>query len=134
MKSHTAQSATSLPRAPRDEASSRLVKYAITMSIRTVCFILMAVVQPFGWWTWAFAVGAIFLPYVAVVFANVGEDEHEVRAIPPERALAQPTTEPETTVVTNVIRIQESSSPSAAAQPARETPDDSPELPEERTR
>jgi len=48
--------------------------YAITMGIRTVCFILMAVVYPVGWWTFVFAAGAIFLPYLAVVSANAGSD------------------------------------------------------------
>jgi len=48
--------------------------YAITMGIRTVCFILMAVVYPVGWWTFVFAAGAIFLPYIAVISANAGSD------------------------------------------------------------
>ncbi|GAA3948606.1 hypothetical protein GCM10022383_27960 [Microbacterium soli] len=48
--------------------------YAITMGIRTVCFILMAVVAPVGWWTFVFAAGAVFLPYIAVVYANAGSD------------------------------------------------------------
>ncbi|UNK72540.1 DUF3099 domain-containing protein [Microbacterium sp. H1-D42] len=49
-------------------------RYALTMGIRTVCFLAMALVQPIGWWTWVFAAAAIFLPYVAVVYANAGED------------------------------------------------------------
>ena len=65
---------TSLPRAPRDEARERVRHYAITMGIRTVCFILVFTVQPMGWWTWVFAIAAAVLPYVAVVFANAGDD------------------------------------------------------------
>lgn len=65
--------ATSLPQAPEAEAASRLKRYGITMGIRTACFILMAVVTPYGWYTWVFAAGAIFLPYIAVVYANAGE-------------------------------------------------------------
>lgn len=121
MKSHNAQSATSLPRAPRDEASSRLTKYAVTMGVRTACFILMAVVQPFGWWTWAFAAGAIILPYFAVVFANVGMSERSETAIPPERALAAHATQPAgpaPTVAPGVIRIAESPVQSRPAPPA----------------
>lgn len=69
-----APSVTSLPQSPQDEARGRVRHYAITMGIRTVCFILMAVVQPIGWWTFVFAAGAIFLPYIAVVYANAGSD------------------------------------------------------------
>jgi len=65
---------TSLPRAPRDEASARVRHYAITMGIRTFCFILVFAVQPMGWWTWVFAIAAAVLPYIAVVFANAGDD------------------------------------------------------------
>ena len=69
-----APSVTSLPQSPQDEATHRVRRYALTMGIRTVCFLAMALVQPIGWWTWAFAAAAIFLPYVAVVYANAGED------------------------------------------------------------
>lgn len=69
-----AASVTSLPQSPQDEARSRVRHYAITMGIRTVCFILMAVVYPVGWWTFVFAAGAIFLPYIAVISANAGSD------------------------------------------------------------
>ena len=65
---------TSLPRAPRDEARSRVRHYVITMSIRTACFVLVFVVQPMGWWTWVFGIAAAVLPYIAVVFANAGDD------------------------------------------------------------
>lgn len=65
---------TSLPRAPRDEARSRVRHYVITMSIRMICFVLMFVVQPMGWWTWVFGIAAAVLPYIAVVFANAGDD------------------------------------------------------------
>lgn len=57
------------------------------MGVRVLCFILMVFVQPFGWWTWVFGAGAIFLPYIAVVLANVGEDGKTIDAVPPERQL-----------------------------------------------
>lgn len=105
MKSTThPQSATSLPRAPRDDVGSRSTRYLIMMGVRVLCFILMVFVQPFGWWTWVFGVGAVFLPYVAVVMANVGQDGKTVRAVPPERALAAPTADHEPKPV---IRVQE---------------------------
>lgn len=57
------------------------------MAIRIACFILMVVITPYGWYTWVFGAGAILLPYIAVVLANVGEDVHRVDAENPERAL-----------------------------------------------
>lgn len=111
MKNTSAQSATSLPRAPRDDAHARMSKYFTMMSIRVVCFVLMVVIQPYGWYTWLFAVGAIFLPYVAVVVANVAAAP-AVRAVPPERAIASPAAAPPAPEEqTGVIRIQERGRP-----------------------
>lgn len=45
-----------------------MVKYAITMGIRLVCVLLCFVVP--GWWMLIPAVGAVVLPYIAVVVAN----------------------------------------------------------------
>lgn len=102
------QSATSLPRAPRDEAQIRMRKYFIMMSVRVVCFVLMVVITPYGWYTWVLAVGAIFLPYFAVVVANVAVANTESRAVPPERALAATVTEtPPPAPTAGVIRLQE---------------------------
>ncbi len=81
------QSATSIPRAPRDEVGSRSMRYLIMMGVRVACFVLMVTVQPYGWYTWIFGAAAIFLPYIAVVLANVGQDGKTVGAVPPERAL-----------------------------------------------
>ncbi|UOE45123.1 DUF3099 domain-containing protein [Agromyces larvae] len=61
---------TSLPPSPDEERRARMVKYTIAMSIRVVCIVLMLFVQ--GWWLVVCAAGAIFLPYIAVVLANVG--------------------------------------------------------------
>ena len=47
-----------------------MVKYSIAMSIRMVCLILVFVVP--GAWAIVAGVGAIVLPYIAVVLANVG--------------------------------------------------------------
>lgn len=88
MKKPATPSTTSLRRAPRDEARARLVRYGITMGIRTTCFVLMVVVTPYGWWTWAFAAGAALLPYFAVVMANVGSASHTAAPVSPERQIA----------------------------------------------
>ena len=66
------QSITSLPLSPEAERHSRMVKYSIAMGIRVVCIVLMLFVQ--GWWLLVCAVGAIVLPYIAVVIANVHAD------------------------------------------------------------
>jgi hypothetical protein len=53
-----------------DELHHRMKRYLISMSIRTVCFILAVVLE--GWLRWTMAGAAIVLPYVAVVMANAG--------------------------------------------------------------
>lgn len=57
------------------------------MGVRILCFILMVVITPYGWYTWVLGAAAVFLPYVAVVLANVGEEARENRREDPERAL-----------------------------------------------
>lgn len=66
------QSITSLPLSPEAERRNRMIKYSITMGIRVVCILLMLFVQ--GWWLVVCAIGAIVLPYIAVVIANVHAD------------------------------------------------------------
>jgi hypothetical protein len=63
------QSITTLPPSPEAERRSRMIKYTIAMSIRVLCIFAMLFAQ--GWWLAVFAAGAVFLPYVAVVLANV---------------------------------------------------------------
>ncbi len=66
-----------------------MTKYFIMMAVRVVCFVLMVVIAPYGWHTAALAVGAIFLPYFAVVIANVGDDVREPAAVSPLAALPE---------------------------------------------
>lgn len=101
------QSATSLPRAPRDEVGARSTRYLITMGIRVACFILMVVVTPYSWYTWIFAAGAVFLPYIAVVGANVGQDGRSTRRETPERALPSAPAAPPREDAPRVIRLEE---------------------------
>ncbi|MGR6741884.1 DUF3099 domain-containing protein [Microbacterium sp. F1-18] len=105
-------SATSLPRAPHDDSNRRMTKYFIMMAVRVVCFVLMVVIAPYGWHTAALAVGAIFLPYFAVVIANVGDDVREPAAVSPLAALPERPSEvpssPEAPVTPTVIEIRES--------------------------
>lgn len=103
-----AQSATSLPRAPRDDAGARFAKYMITMGIRVGCFLAMVLITPYGWYTWIFAAGAVFLPYIAVVIANVGQGDKPVAAVSPERSLETPAPQPEEPSPTpQILRISE---------------------------
>lgn len=51
-----------------DDQDMRVRRYLITMGIRTACFFSALLVQ--GWLRWALVVGAVGLPYVAVVLAN----------------------------------------------------------------
>jgi len=56
-----------------EEISRRQRRYAISMGIRTVCFILAVVIWSHVLWlAWVFIIGAILLPYTSVVLANAG--------------------------------------------------------------
>ena len=62
-----------------DDVTRRQIRYAISMGIRTVCFVLAIVTH--GWLRAVLLVGALVLPYVSVVYANSGRER--VRAGPP---------------------------------------------------
>ena len=89
-KTANAPSVTSLPRAPQEEARGRVRHYIITMGIRVACFLLMVLVQPYGWYTWVFGIAAAVLPYIAVVFANAGDDSVPAGAESPAQELPAP--------------------------------------------
>ena len=60
---------TSAPRSRADDIAARQKRYIFSMAVRTVCFLI---------------VGAVFLPYVAVVMANAGpgrDNEAELRQV-----------------------------------------------------
>lgn len=66
---------TAANRSLSNEQSGRTKRYLISMGIRTVC-VLAAIVVP-GWPKWIFIVGAVVLPYLAVVIANAGHENDE---------------------------------------------------------
>jgi len=68
MKKQTQQSITSLPLSPDQERHSRVVKYTVAMSVRLLCVILCFFLH--GWFLLAAVIGALVLPYIAVVAAN----------------------------------------------------------------
>jgi predicted cobalt transporter CbtA len=63
------QSITDLPESPEDERRRRMIKYTVAMSVRVVCIVCMLFVR--DWWLLLFGIGAVVLPYFAVVLANV---------------------------------------------------------------
>lgn len=58
-----------------------MIKYTIAMSIRVACIFAMLFAQ--GWWLVVCAIGAIFLPYVAVVLANVSGPSRSTEVLRP---------------------------------------------------
>jgi hypothetical protein len=62
-------SITSAPESRRDEQSRRMRVYAIQMSIRVLCFV-GAILVPSWPVRIVLIVGAVVLPYTAVIFAN----------------------------------------------------------------
>ena len=59
----------------------RVVRYAVTMGFRTVCF-LVAVIFAHGWLQWTLFAGAVFLPYLAVLLANQANEKGQHRTVP----------------------------------------------------
>jgi hypothetical protein len=75
------QSITTLPQSPEDERRSRMIRYTVTMGIRMVCIVLMLFAQ--GWWLLVCALGAILLPYFAVIAANVHGEQRTATVLRP---------------------------------------------------
>ncbi len=69
-------SITSAAESQTSDRMRREKRYAISMLVRTLCFVggVFMVMQPMPWAFigWLMFVGAVFLPYVAVIFANAG--------------------------------------------------------------
>lgn len=64
-----------------EDIKNRQNRYLIMMAVRTVCFIAAVVmfINHLGWLAAIPAVGAILLPYIAVVYANGGREPENVR-------------------------------------------------------
>lgn len=77
------------------------------MGVRIVCFVLMVVITPYGWYTWVFGLAAIFLPYIAVVMANVSKDVGSARPENPELALPPKPSEASKTAESTVFKVEE---------------------------
>jgi hypothetical protein len=65
---------TTAPRSRADDIAARQRRYVYSMGLRTVCFVgaVVAGINDVDVLMWVLLVGAVFLPYVAVVMANAG--------------------------------------------------------------
>ena len=72
---------TQARRSLSEDIAYRQRRYLLMMGIRSVCFGIAVVmfVNHLGWLTAIPVVGAIFIPYFAVVFANGGREPDNVR-------------------------------------------------------
>ena len=61
------------------DQSSRQRRYLLSMTIRTLCFIL-TVVSPSPY-RWIALFGALILPYIAVIVANAGREHPAARKL-----------------------------------------------------
>lgn len=77
----------------QDEIAHRQRRYVMSMAVRTVCFIGAVIAD--GWLRWVLVVGAVVLPYVAVVMANAvlsKSDDFALRGtVEPRNELPRPT-------------------------------------------
>ncbi|WP_436787450.1 DUF3099 domain-containing protein [Yinghuangia sp. YIM S10712] len=76
-----------------EDIRGRQRRYVLSMSIRTVCFLLAVVLS--GPLRWVMLAAALFLPYIAVVVANAGREptsDPPPDAVPPmeHRAIEPP--------------------------------------------
>ena len=64
-----------------EDISYRQHRYLIMMGIRVICFAIAIIlfVEHMRWLVLVPAVGAILIPYIAVVFANGGREPDNVR-------------------------------------------------------
>jgi hypothetical protein len=71
-----------------EDIAYRQRRYLIMMTIRAVCFVVAVVmfVNHLGWLAAFPVVGAIFIPYFAVVFANGGREPNNTRGFLEYRA------------------------------------------------
>ncbi len=73
------QSITSVQSGLTADQSARQRRYFISMMIRTICFILTVVLpSPYRWIA---LIGAVTLPYIAVIAANAGRETIKKDAI-----------------------------------------------------
>ncbi len=75
---------TSAPTSTTDDQSGRVRRYLIMMGVRIALFGLVFVTS--GWLRWAAVIGAVLIPYFAVVMANAVRPREvgQVQAVTPQ--------------------------------------------------
>jgi hypothetical protein len=93
------QSLTNLPPSPGEDRRARMIRYSVAMGVRTLCVIACIIARDSWVLVLIFGIGAVALPYVAVVFANVGaaspSQATAVRPIPIVPVLEAPRERPQ---------------------------------------
>ena len=64
-----------------DDMRSRQRRYAVSMTIRLVCFVAAVAVGP-GALRWVLVAGAVFLPLFAVIMANANDQRDDGFSLP----------------------------------------------------
>ena len=64
-----------------EDMRSRQIRYAVSMTIRLVCFLAAVAVGP-GALRWVLVAAAVFLPFFAVVIANAGDQRDDGFRLP----------------------------------------------------
>lgn len=80
---------TSAPTAAGGDQDTRVRRYLIMMGIRIACFGLVFVTT--GWMRWAAIIGAVALPYFAVIVANAVSPRQAgtMQAVTPQEDLSR---------------------------------------------
>ncbi|MGH8825189.1 MAG: DUF3099 domain-containing protein [Jiangellaceae bacterium] len=90
-RGHEVQSVTTAHSSHSDDIDARQRRYLLIMGVRIACLPLAIAMQ--GWARWVFIIGAVVLPYIAVVVANAARrpvsgalvpvDHQSAKALPP---------------------------------------------------
>ena len=67
---------TTARRSAADDMKARQRRYALSMTIRLVCFVAAVAVGP-GVLRWVLVAAAVFLPLFAVIMANAGDQRND---------------------------------------------------------
>ena len=76
---------TTASEGPGVDFDRRKRRYIISMSFRTLCFILAVIVGP-GWLCWTLIGASLILPYLAVVMANAVTPPEQMPDLPASSA------------------------------------------------
>jgi len=108
---------------PEQDERARERRYLITMGIRMGCFALAVFIYPYGWHTAVLAIGAVFLPWIAVVAANVRSTVQVDRAVAPQAEAIGGTPEPAPAVDDEIVLSESPADAAGRADAAAERAD-----------